>query len=68
MAICEVKPKNGGNRTLQDYSITGYETYHTNIEERIGRGIIILAHSTITHLILQISSPILVEEVCLVEI
>ena len=68
VAICEVKPKNGYLRTLQDYSINGYTLHYTNIDNDQGRGIVIHTHNSISHLVLQITSPINFEEACVIEI
>ena len=47
IAICEVKPKNGVERTLQDYAINGYTMHHVNIDSTVGRGIAIYVNSSI---------------------
>jgi len=68
VAICEVKPKNGSLRPIQDYSINGYSINYTNIDKNQGRGIIIFSHHSISHLVLQITSPIKFEEACIIEV
>ena len=50
IAICEVKPKNGKEKLIQDYKIDGFsDIYHTNVENKKGRGIVILVHQTLSH-------------------
>ena len=68
VAICEVKPKNGSIRTIQDFSLQDYTTHHTNVNTRNGRGIVILTHTSISHLVQQIDLGSEYEEVCLIQI
>ena len=67
IAICEVKPKNGAERTLQDYTMNGYVLHHTNIDSNVGRGIAIYVHSSIANLISQINTTPF-REACILEI
>ena len=68
IAICEVKPKKESERLTQDYAIDGYSINHTDIDQEKGRGIIILVHSSISHLVIKINSMPLFEENYLLEI
>ena len=68
IAICEVNPKNGSERLIQDYIIEGFTIYSANLDNHKGRGIIILVHSSISHLVLQIKPASDFEEICLLEI
>ena len=69
IAVCEVKPKNGKERLIQDYSFDGYSVpYQTNAINRTGRGIIILVHKSLSHHVLHVNATIKYEEVCLLEI
>ena len=68
IAICEVKPKKKTERQLQDYTLDGFIPYHTNTDSDKGRGIVVLVHHSISHLVLQVQSEIEFEEACLIEI
>ena len=37
IAVCEVKPKNEAERTIQDYILENYVTHHTNADTDKGR-------------------------------
>ena len=67
IAICEVKPKNGAERLIQEFSIDGYLDFSTNLDTHKGRGMIILIHASISNLVLKIN-PLPVEEACVLEI
>ena len=68
IAITEIKPKNGSERKEQDFSFQNFSIFSTNINSDIGRGIVILVHSSISHLVLQIKPVNQFEEACLIEI
>ena len=73
IAICEVKPKKGALRELHEFEFEDYKLVNqTNVDNKtIGRGIILLAHSSIQHLIVDVSCSInQVEfiEACVVEV
>ena len=68
IAICEVKPKNGSERTELDYQIPNYTMYSTNLLNNTGRGIVIYVIATMVSCISELSSPIDFQEVCLLEI
>ena len=56
IAICKVKPKHGGLRELHELELEHYKCVsHTNMTTDIGRGITILAHSSIKHLVTDVS-------------
>ena len=56
VAICEVKPKHGTLRELHEYEFKDYKVVcHTNMDTNIGRGIIVLAHSSVQHLIVNVT-------------
>ena len=38
IAVCEVKPMNGAQRIIQNYSLDDYVTHHTNADTGKGRG------------------------------
>ena len=38
IAVCEVKPMNGAQRIIQNYSLDHYVTHHTNADTDKGRG------------------------------
>ena len=65
VAINEVKPKNGFERKEQDFAIEHFSIFTTNIDSTNGRGIVILAHSSISHLVLEVKTDVQFEEVCL---
>ena len=69
IALCEVKPKNGQIRLLQEYCLNGYEIVnHTNLDKNKGRGIVILAHESISHLTSEISLKTDFEELSIIEV
>ena len=68
VAVCEVKPKNSGDRQLLDYSIPGYSLHPLNLEDNIGRGIAVFTHETIDKSVIQIKPELKFEEACLLEI
>ena len=72
IAICEVKPKHGALRELHEYEFDNYKVVsHTNMDAEVGRGIIILAHSSIQHLIINVNKSMNqanFDEACIIEI
>ena len=69
IALCEVKPKNGEVRHLVEYEMKDYSVCnHTNINNNEGRGIIILAHSSIRNQIVDIQCTSNFEEVFLIKV
>jgi hypothetical protein len=49
IGVTEVKPKNYNNEiNPQEYSIDGYKLYHSNVDKKIGRGILIYINNTLT--------------------
>ena len=68
IALCEVKPKNGSERSLQDFTISGFTCHQTNLDNNIGRGIAVLIHSSISHLVTKINQNSEFQEACLIEI
>ena len=68
VAINEVKPKNGAEQRDQDFAIEQFSIFTTNIDSTSGRGIVILVHSSISHLAIQVAPVVQFEEACLLEI
>ena len=71
IAICEVKPKNGALRELHEYEFDQYKIVsHTNMNTTTGRGVVILAHSSILHLIVDVNQSINANfnESCIIEV
>ena len=68
IALCEVKPKSGSERSLQDFTISGITCHQTNLDNNIGRGIAVLLHSSISHLVTKINQNSEFQEACLIEI
>ena len=72
IAICEVKPKNGALRQLHEYEFDQYKIVsHTNMEGTTGRGVVILAHSSIYHLITDVNQSVNhveFNEACIIEV
>ena len=69
IALCEVKPKHGELRRPQEYNIPEYKlSNHTNIDKDEGRGVVILSHDSISHLVNEIECTVTFEEACLVEV
>lgn len=68
VAICEIKPKSGEKWQLHEYEISDYKVVnHTNADNEKGRGIVILAHSSINHLVIDVK-PVEFEEACIIEV
>ena len=63
-----VKPKNGAEQRDQDFAIEQFSIFTTNIDSTSGRGIVILLHSSISHLAIQVAPVVQFEEACLLEI
>ena len=68
IAICEMKPKKTSDRTLEDYNIPDYKLFPVNLDNNIGRGIGIYAHSSIKHTISELSTEKNFKEACIIEI
>ena len=70
VAICEMKLKNNiRQRTIEDYAITGYTMFQTNLNiVNNRRGIAIYIHSSIEKSTTEVKLNIEYEEMCLVEI
>ena len=69
IALCEVKPKYGDQKQLIEYAINGYKiSNHTNIQSSKGRGMVILSHHSIAHLVMDVNCTVDFEEACIVEI
>ena len=54
IAVCEVKPKNGGNLDSLDYKIDGYTLHHANLNENQGRGIVVYTKTELDASIFQV--------------
>ncbi|XP_066914556.1 uncharacterized protein [Clytia hemisphaerica] len=68
IAICEVKTKVGQLKHLHEYEFGEYTLVNqTNVDTNKGRGIIILSHNSIKHLIVR-SSTVEFEEACTIEV
>ena len=63
VAINEVKPKNGSKRKEQDFVIEHFSIFTTNIDSTNSRGIVIIAHLSISHLVLEVKPDVQFEEV-----
>ena len=69
VAMCEVKSKVGNKRQLHEYELTDYRVVsQLNMDNDVGRGVVILSHSSISHLVVGIESPINFEEACIIEV
>ena len=68
VAINEVKPKNGAEQRDQDFAIEQFSIFTTNIDSTSGRGIVILVHSSISQMAIQVALVVQFEEACLLEI
>ena len=72
IAICEIKPKHGALRELHEFEFDEYKVAsHTNAVTDIGRGVIILAHSSIQHLIIDVNhsiNDVNFNEACIIEV
>lgn len=68
IAICEVKTKVGALKNLHEYEFGEYtQANQTNVNNTKGRGILILAHNSIKHLIVKVA-PMEFEEACSIEV
>ena len=67
VAVCEIKPKNGKERTIKDYEIPNFNLHSTNLDNNIGRGIAIYTHNSISKSLVQIMPDSIFQEVCLIE-
>ena len=70
ITVSEVKAKNGGSLSEDDYKIDGYNINPVNIgpDASHGRGMIVYTHSSLEKSTIQISPSSNFEEVCLLEI
>ena len=69
IAICEAKTKVGALRELHEYEFDEYKIVsQVNLDKDQGRGIVILAHVSIRHLVAEVKSPINFNEACIVEV
>ena len=68
LAVCEVKPKNPGERSSKDYEIPNYSLHPINLYNNVGRGIAVYTHQSLDKSTIQIKSNQDFEEVCLLEI
>lgn len=69
VAMCEIKSKFGKKRQLHEYELSDYKVVsHVNTDSERGRGIVILSHSSINHLIVDIECPVTFEETCIIEV
>ena len=68
LAVCEVKPKNSGERSPKDYEIPNYSLHPINLFNNVGRGIAVYTHQSLEKSTIQIKSNQDFEEVCLLEI
>jgi len=69
IAVCEVKPKNGSERTTMDFNIDNYTLYSTNLApgSNTGRGIAVYVHVNIDSGVSMVPISIKFEEACLLE-
>ena len=68
VAVCEIKPKNGSERSSKDYEIPNYTTHPVNLDNVSGRGIAIYTHKSLDNSTIQITPNQSFDEVCLLEI
>ena len=68
VAICEMKPKNGKERTEIDYQIPDFNTRFVNLLSGTGRGISIYIHSSLEQVVEEISVDNGYNEACLLKI
>ena len=69
IAICEIKPKVGTRRQLHEYEFDDYKIANqTNADNNNGRGIVILSHTSIQHLVINVKSPTDFNEACIIEV
>ena len=68
VAVCEIKPKNGSERSLKDYEIPNYSTHPVNLDSSNGRGIAVYTHKSLENSTIQITPSQSADEACLLEI
>ena len=69
IALCDVKPKNAKERSLEDYEIPGYSIHSVNLESNDGgRGIAVYTHSSLDKSIVHTKPELAYQEACLLEI
>ena len=68
IAICEMRPKNGKERTEIDYKIPEFNMHSVNVLSGTGRGIAIYTHSSHEHIVEEISVENGYNEACLLKI
>ena len=68
IAICEVKPKNGKERTELDYQIPNYTLFNANLSTASGRGVAVYVISTMNSRVSEVTTSIKFDEVCLLEV
>ena len=68
IAVCEIKPKNSKDRTMQDYNIPGYSIHPINLDTQIGRGMAVYIHSALEKSVIEIKPDVGFEEVCFLEV
>ena len=68
IAVCEVKPKNGSDRTELDYKIADYSLYSVNLDSNTGRGVAVYVHTSLDSSVSILFTNIKYEEACLLEI
>ena len=69
IAICEVKSKVGELKMLHEYEFDDYKLVgQVNMDTNKGRGLVILSHISIKHLVAEVKPPVEFDEACIVEI
>ena len=69
IALCEVKPKNAKERSLEDDEIPGYSIHSVNLEcNDGGRGIAVYTHNFLDKCIVHTQPELAYHEACLLEI
>ena len=68
IAVSEVKPKNGREMSVIDYSIDDYTINPVNLDKTTGRGIIVYTHNSLDKSAIQVKVSNSFEEACLIEV
>ena len=68
IAICEAKLKTSKERSLKEYDLPNFDMHEANLENSIGRGIVVYTHKCIGKSTIQVTHSSNFEEACLLEI
>ena len=68
IAVCEIKPNNSKDRSMQDSNIPGFAVHPINLDTQIGRGMAVYTHISLEKSVIEIKHDVGFEEVFLLEV